>query len=272
VSTGASNAALAGRAAAIRANAIRIAGGRGQGYIGQALGTAEIMACLYFGVMDLDGPVATRDRFVLSPGHYALAVYAAEAERGSYQFEELCTYGMDGSRIEESPMEGLPGFEVTGGSLAQGLSQAIGMALAHRHLGYSGRVYCLISDGELEEGQTWEALLSAGHHELGNLIIALDRNRRQVDGPTEEIATLEPVAEKLAAFGLEVEAVDGHEIEALMLAFGGPGGDRGRPRIVVCETELGHGVEAFRAAAYPHYVRAERSVWDDALAGLGVDP
>ena len=260
---------LAARAAAIRANAIRVAAGRGQGYIGQALGTAEILACLHFGVMDLDGPPAHRDRFVLSPGHYALAVYAVEAERGSYEFEELRTYGMDGSRIEESPMEGLPGFEVTGGSLAQGLSQAIGLALGQRLLGSTGQVFCLISDGELEEGQTWEAMLAAGHHRLGNLVVVLDRNRRQVDGPTEEISTLEPVADKLAAFGLGVGSVDGHDVDALMTALGAAVADRGRPRVVICETELGHGIEALRDASYPHYVRAEAAVWDDALAALG---
>lgn len=259
---------IAAQARAIRANAIYIARGRGQGYIGQALGTAEILACLYLGIMDLDGPPERRDRFVLSPGHYALAVYAAEAERGSYEFEELRTYGMDGSRIEESPMEGLPGFEITGGSLAQGLSQAVGIALGQRHLGNSGQVYCLISDGELEEGQTWEALLSAGHHRLGNLVVVLDRNGRQVDGPTEEISTLEPLTDKLSAFGLRVECVDGHDVEALMSALEDAAADGTGPHVVVCETELGHGVEAFRDADYPHYVRVEEAVWDEALAGL----
>jgi transketolase len=255
------------RAAAIRRNAIRIAAGRGQGYIGQALGTAEILSCLFFEIMDLSGPVQARDRFILSPGHYALAVYAVMAELEAYDLQELATYGMDGSRIEESPMEGLPGFEITGGSLAQGLSQGVGIALGKRLSGQPGRVFCLISDGELQEGQTWEAILSAAHHRLGNLVVVLDRNRRQVDGDTEQVSTLEPIPEKLAAFGIESRSVDGNDVGCVREGLDWACAED-RPRSLICETELGHGVSAFAGADYPHYIRTEAKAWDAALTSV----
>ncbi|MDO8209600.1 transketolase [Conexibacter sp. CPCC 206217] len=269
--TGASIDQLRTCAARLRAHAIRIAAGRGQGYVGQALGTAEIMSCLFFDAMRLEGPQEDHDRFVLSPGHYALTLYAVQLERGLYDPAELETYGMDGSRIEESPLEGLPGFEITGGSLAQGLSQAVGLALGARLQGRPTHVYCMISDGELQEGQTWEALLSAAHHGLDNLTIVLDRNRRQVDGSTEEVVSLEPVADKLAAFGSEVVAVDGHDVAALQTALRRDRITPGKPTAVVARTALGRGVPAFEHADYPHYLRLPQEQWDAARRLIGVD-
>jgi transketolase len=254
----------------IRGNALEIAARRGQGYIGQALGTADLLSVLFFHAMNLDGPPERRDRFVLSPGHYALALYAVMAELGVYEFDELRSYGMDGSRIEESPMEGTPGFEVTGGSLAQGLSQAVGMALARRIVGRDGAIFCLISDGELEEGQTWEALLSAAHLGLENLTILLDRNRRQVDGSTEEVSTLEPVQAKFEAFGLPVQSVDGHDVGELTRALDRAGEQRDGPVVVICETTLGRGVAAFESASYPHYVRLGPKRWQEVCAESGL--
>lgn len=262
---------LQAQAARLRAIAVQIAAGRGQGYIGQALGTAEIMSCVFFDAMRLDGPVDDHDRFVLSPGHYALALYAVMAERGAYDLAELATYGMDGSRIEESPLEGLPGFEITGGSLAQGLSQAVGLALGARLRGLAAHVFCLISDGELQEGQTWEALLSAGHHELDHLTIILDRNRRQVDGATEDIVALEPVTDKLRAFGMDVVTVDGHNVAAIQAALRRGREARGRPTTIIAQTTLGHGVPAFEDADYPHYLRLPSDDWDAALQHVGAD-
>ncbi len=269
--TGASHDHLRVQAARLRAHALRIAAGRGQGYVGQALGTAEIMSCLFFDAMRLDGAEDERDRFVLSPGHYALSLYAVQAERGVFEPGELETYGMDGSRIEESPLEGLPGFEITGGSLAQGLSQAIGLALGARLRGRASRVFCLISDGELQEGQTWEALLSASHHALDNLTVVLDRNGRQVDGATEEVVSLEPVADKLAAFGMDVVSVDGHDVGALQGALRRGRAARGRPTAIIARTALGRGVPAFEHADYPHYLRLPREEWDAARRLTSID-
>lgn len=262
---------LRARATRLRAQALRIAAGRGQGYIGQALGTAEIMSCAFFDAMRLDGPAENRDRFVLSPGHYALALYAVMAELGAYDMAELATYGMDGSRIEESPLEGLPGFEITGGSLAQGLSQAVGLALGTRLRGLGGHVFCLISDGELQEGQTWEALLSARHHALDGLTIILDRNGRQVDGVTEDVVALEPVADKLGAFGMDVVTVDGHDVVAVQAALRRSREVHGRPTAIIAHTTLGRGVPAFEHASYPHYLRLPSDDWDAALQHIGAD-
>lgn len=241
---------------------MRIAQARGQGYASQALGTAEILACLFFRELNLEA-----DRFVLSPGHYALAVYSVMAELGEYDFDELLTYGMDGSLIEESPLEGLPGFEATAGSLGQGLSQAVGMALGMRLNGSAGRVFCLISDGELQEGQVWEAAQAAAHYKLDNLFVVLDLNGCQVDGLTADVLGVEPVCQKFRAFGLVAVEVDGHDVEGIcagldeLAAAPAPG-------ILVCRTKLGHGVPEFEEAEYPHYLRLEPEVWERALEGL----
>lgn len=260
--------ALEDRARALRAQAVWIAAGRGQGYIGQALGTADLMACLFFDEgRRFDGDDPDRDRFVLSPGHYALSLYAVLAEQGRLPIELLRTYGMDGSDIEESPLEGLTGFEITGGSLAQGLSQALGIALGKELRGDGGTVFCLISDGELQEGQTWEAVLAAASRAPSNLVVLLDRNGRQVDGPTEDINPLEPVADKLVAFGLATRVLDGHDVAAIQEGLEWAEAQDG-PAILVCETELGHGVDAIRDAAYPHYVRADPEFWEDATRRL----
>lgn len=250
------------RAAGIRRIATEVASHNCQAYIGQALGTADILA----GVYEL-GMRTERDRFVLSPGHYGLAFYAANAER--YDFAELCTYGMDGSLFEQSPLEGVPCVAVTGGSLGQGLSQAAGLALGERLQGGDGRVFCLISDGELQEGQTWEAMMAIGHNRLTNLVVLLDRNRMQVDGTTDTVVEVEPVAEKIRAFGLHAAEVDGHDhdaIEEALLAALDPGNDRAH--VIVFNTQLGKGVPAFEHADYPHYIAAPAEVWAEALDHL----
>jgi transketolase len=252
----------------IRVNAVRIASARGQGYVGQALGVADILACLFFDSMSLSGAREHRDRFILSPGHYALGLYAVLAELGEYDFAELQTYGMDGSRIEESPLEGTPGFEVTGGSLAQGLSQAVGVALGKRLQRHGGRVFCLISDGELQEGQIWEAALSAAHRGLSNLVVLVDCNGRQVDGSTESVTRVEPVGDKFASFGFSVRHADGNDLDAVRGALRDESGAGERPRAVVCRTALGHPLPSFVNAEYPHYVRAAPEVWQSALVEL----
>ena len=170
------------RARAIRRTVIEMCRGRGQGYAGQGLGLADLVACLFFQEMR-DG----LDRFVLSTGHSAIVLFAALHEQGLYELDELRTYGMDGSRIEESPLEGTPGFEITGGSLGQGLSQAVGIALGERLQGRNARVYCLVSDGELQEGQTWEACMAASHYRLHNLVLLVDNNPNLGVLPTEVV-------------------------------------------------------------------------------------
>lgn len=254
---------LAERARAVRRTVVRMCRGRGQGYAGQGLALADLMAVLHWHELRAD-----RDRLVLSTGHSAIAVFAALGELGLYEMTELETYGMDGSRIEESPLEGLPGFPITGGSLGQGASQAVGMALAERLRGRDGRVYCLVSDGELQEGQVWEAMMAAGHYRLDNLVVMIDDNGTQADGRTADVMGVAPVADKLAAFGLAATEVDAHDIDALLAAFEDARATKGRPTGLVCRTVLGKGAPTLEAYRNVHYVRADAAVWDSAAAEL----
>jgi len=257
------SADLAARAHSIRRTVIRMCMGRGQGYAGQGLALAELVAALYFS--ELRSGV---DHLVLSTGHSAIALFAGLHELGVYDLEELQTYGMDGSRIEESPLEGTPGFEITGGSLGQGLSQAVGMALGERLLGRGGRVYCLLSDGELQEGQVWEAAMCAGHYRLDNLVALVDDNKMQADGATAEVMTVEPIADKLAAFGFAVRRINGNDLDAVLDGLAWARAERGRPAALVCETVPGKGVPSFEVNEKVHYIRAGRDVWERALAEL----
>jgi transketolase len=263
MSAGAAHHELADRAHAMRRTVIEMCRGRGQGYAGQGLALADLMACLYFHELR-DGV----DHFVLSTGHSAIALFAALYEKGVYDLDELRTYGMDGSRIEESPLEGTPGFEITGGSLGQGVSQAVGMAIGERIRGSDSRVYCLVSDGELQEGQVWEAAMAAGHHHLDNLVVLVDNNRMQADGATAGVLDVEPVPEKFEAFAFAVRRVDAHSIDDVLAAFAQARTTKGKPTCLVCETVPGKGVPSFEVYEKVHYIRAERSVWDHALAEL----
>lgn len=255
---------LAERAHSIRRTVLQMSRGRGQGYAGQGLGLADLMACLYFSELR-EG----LDHFVLSTGHSAIVVFAALRERGVYDLPELRTYGMDGSRIEESPLEGTPGFEITGGSLGQGPSQAVGMALGERLNGRGARVYCLLSDGELQEGQVWEAFMAAGHHRLDNLVMLVDNNRMQADGATSDVMAVEPVTEKLEAFGFAARRIDANSIEEVLDAFAWAKQQQGRPAGLVCENLPGKGVPSFEVYEKVHYIRAADAVWAQALEELG---
>jgi transketolase len=260
--------ALAERASSIRRRAIRMCRGRGQGYVGQALALADLMACLYFDELRRDESGALVDRFVLSTGHSAIALFATLGDLGEYSEDELETYGMDGSRIEESPLEGTPGFLITGGSLGQGLSQAVGLALGARLRRSDARVMCLLSDGELQEGQVWEAVMCAAHHRLGNLVILVDNNCMQADGATADVMGVEPVDAKLAAFGCRTARVDGNDLPAVRraLAETRAGGDR--PYAFVVDTLPGKGAPSLEAYEKVHYVRARAEVWERALAEI----
>ncbi len=255
---------LAEHAHRIRRTVLEMCRGRGQGYAGQGLALAELMAYLYFEELRPE-----RDRFLLSTGHSAIALFAVLHELEVYELDELRTYGMDGSRIEESPLEGTPGFEVTAGSLGQGPSQAVGMALAERLHGEGNRVVCLLSDGELQEGQVWEAAMAAGHFGLDNLVLLVDNNHMQADGDVAEVMTVEPVPEKFAAFGFHTRRIDAHSFEELREAFAEARSVRGKPTALVCETLPGKGVPSLEAYEKVHYIRAEAAVWDRAVEELG---
>lgn len=256
------------RAIDIRRLVVQMCAARGQGYAGQGLELADLMAVLYH--YELREPLASPpgDHFVLSVGHSAIALYAALGSRDVFSLDELRTYGGDGTHFEESPLEGMTGFTVTGGSLGQGLSQALGLALGERLLGSDRRVYCVFSDGELQEGNTMEAILAAPNFGADNLVGLVDNNGEQADGNTAEIMPVEPVDRRLAAFGWAVQRVDGHDIRALLAAFNDARTVRRRPQAIVCDTTPGHGVPVLASFGRVHYVKAHEPVWEQALAEL----
>ena len=187
-----------------------------------------------------------------------------------YERDELLTYGADGTRIEESPLAGTPGFEITGGSLGQGLSQALGMALAARVLAPTAACSARCPTASCRKGQVWEAVMAAAHHRVDNLTMLVDFNDMQADGRTSEIMTVEPVVDRLSAFGWWAERVDGHDVDRLLAAFERAIAVKDRPAALVCDTIPGKGsptLEGFRSV---HYVRADPEVWAAARAELEV--
>jgi transketolase len=203
-----------------------------------------------------------RDRFLLSIGHYAIALYAALAEAGVLDVAELATYGSDDSRL---PMSGratyTPGMEISGGSLGHGLGVATGMALGLRHQGSDAHVYNLLSDGELDEGSTWEAALACAHHGLDNVTAIVDVNALQADGPTKGVLRTEPVTAKWEAFGWHAIRVDGNDIDALLAAFDALRGHRGSPAVLICDTRIGCGVPMLETREKAHFMRVEEHDW-----------
>ena len=238
---------------------------QGQGYIGQALGVADVLAVAYTDQLrhrPADPHWSGRDRFLLSIGHYAIALYAALAEAGIIPVEELETYGSDDSRL---PMSGMasytPGMEISGGSLGHGLAVATGMALGLRHQGNPARVYNLLSDGELDEGSTWEAALQFAHHGLDNVTAIVDVNALQADGPTAGVLRTEPVTDKWQAFGWHALRVDGNDIGALIDAFDELPAHRGSPSVLICDTRIGSGVPLLETREKAHFMRVAADEW-----------
>jgi transketolase len=265
-----SNVSLAERAYRIRRHALRMGAVQGQGYIAQALGVADVLAVAYFHAMRYrpdDPHWEERDRFLLSIGHYAIALYAVLIEAGILPEDEIETYGSDDSRL---PMSGMaaytPGMEITGGSLGHGLGIAVGFGLGLKRKRSKAFVYNLFSDGELGEGSTWEAALSAPHWQLDNLIGIVDVNNQQADGPSSQVTGLEPLAAKWEAFGWHTQRVDGNDIDALVAAF-----DRARaleeprPRMILCDTKMAKGVPFLEEREMTHFLRVDEGEWDKAL-------
>lgn len=254
----------------IRRFALQMGEVQGQGYVGQALGYADVLATAYCHSLNLrpeDPAWEGRDRFLLSHGHYAIAFYAALIEAKVISEEELETYGSDDSRL---PMSGMatytPGMEMSGGSLGQGLPIAVGMALGLRLKGNPAFVYNSMSDGELDEGSTWEAAMSAAHHGLGNLICLVDINNQQADGPSTKVLAFEPIADKWAAFGWHVQRVDGNDLAAVIAAFDAARNlTEAKPRVILCDTLMGKGVPFLEAREKNHFIRVEQAEWQQAL-------
>lgn len=271
-----SNVSLAQRAWAIRRYALQMGEVQGQGYIGQALGVADVLAASYFHAMTYradDPEWEGRDRFYLSIGHYAIALYAAMIEAGILPENEIETYGMDDSRM---PMSGMaaytPGMEITGGSLGQGLGIAVGAALGLKRKRSSAFVYNMLSDGELGEGSTWEAVMSAVQWRLDNLVAIVDFNNQQADGATLDALATPEEAPKWAAFGWYAQEVDGNDLNALVQAF-----DNARthpaqkPRVIICHTKMCKGIPFLEERESTHFIRVEADEWAKAIAHLDED-
>lgn len=215
------------------------------GHPGSSLSLVEIFAVLYFRVLRIratDPNWEARDRFIMSKGHGAPSLYVALAARGFFGVEELATFRRFGSRLQGHPVRGLDGIDFTTGSLGQGLSVAVGIAMALRLADNPARVVCLVGDGEMQEGQNWEALAFAAQQALGNLCCIVDRNGLQNDGPTEGILSMTNLPAKFACFGWRVWEVDGHDIESLASAISAAVDCGSVPTVVVANTVKGKGV------------------------------
>lgn len=270
------------------------------GYLSQACSSAEILSTLYLKTMRLGPSVAAPvpppfpgvpgtpgvnctngagyngarapeyDRFFLSPAHYALVLYAALIETGRMSAEALDQFNVDGSSVEMIGAEHSPGFEAMGGALAQTLSQASGLALARMRAGEKGKVFVFMSDGEFQEGQTWEAIQAMAFFGIGNVIAYVDVNGQQCDGPTKDVMGIEPLDEKIRAFGATVTVVDGHDPVALDSAA--RGGRPGAPHFVLCRTDPCRGVGLLeRRRPKLHYLRftsaGEKAEYEDFFRG-----
>ncbi len=216
------------------------------GHPGGSLSAADLFTYLYFQELKVkpeDPQWEDRDRFVLSKGHTAPGLYAALAHRGFFPVEELLTLRQIGSRLQGHPnMNETPGVDMSTGSLGQGVSAAAGMALAAKYQGKDCRVYALLGDGEIQEGQVWEALMFAHHYKLDNLCVIIDNNGLQIDGRVDEVMNPYPIAGKLRAFGLETAEIDGHDFEQMEAAFAQARQTKGAPFAIVMRTTKGKGV------------------------------
>lgn len=216
------------------------------GHPGGALSCADILTALYFNQMNISPDKVddeNRDRFVLSKGHASAALYATLAERGYFSKEELKNFRKIGERLQGHPdMKHIPGVDMSAGSLGQGLSAANGMALSSKMDGKGFRVYCLLGDGEIEEGQVWEAAMTSAHYKLDNLCAIVDNNRLQIDGSVEEVMSVYPIKEKFESFGFEVFEVDGNDIDSLLTVFQKAKTIKGKPTAIIAKTTKGKGV------------------------------
>jgi transketolase len=248
---------LAARARAVRWHCLRMAHGANQGHPGTDLSAADVLTVLFAAVLRVDPREPQdpeRDRFILSKGHAAGALYASMALAGFLPIEELDTYMQPMSRLCGHPTAGyLPGIEASTGPLGHGLAIAVGTALAGKIDGSERRTYVLVGDGELDEGSNWEALMAAAHYRLDRLVLVVDRNRVQQGDLTESTIGLEPLVDKIRAFGWATEAVDGHDHGALLSAFGDVPFVSGRPSCLIAQTFKGHGVSFLEDRVDSHH-------------------
>ncbi|MBI3990996.1 MAG: transketolase [Candidatus Omnitrophica bacterium] len=248
----------------IRTNALKMTHGGKSGHVGSMLSMADLLAVLYEKILRVDSNNPKwdeRDRFILSKGHGGGAVYAVLAEKGFFPKEWLNTYYKDNGKLSGHISHYVPGVEFSTGSLGHGLPVAVGMAISGRHRGAKWRVFCLMSDGDCDEGSTWEAIMFAAQHKLDNLIAIVDYNRVQALGHMEDVIELEPFSKKMEAFGWAVKEIDGHNYEEIEKTLSKLPFEKGKPSFVIARTVKGKGVSWMEHTVSCHY----GSVNDDQL-------
>lgn len=257
----------------LRTDTIRMLFEAQSGHPGGSLSCMDALVALYYNVMNVDPShpdMPERDRFVLSKGHCAPALYAVLADKGFFPREELNTLRKLGSNLQGHPdMHRTPGVEVSTGSLGQGVSVAMGMALAAKHGGKSYKVYTMLGDGECQEGLVWEAAMAAAHYKLDNFTVMLDHNGLQIDGKNDDVMSLGDVCAKFAAFGFDTFQVDGHDIEAVTAALKVPF-TPGKPKFICCETVKGKGVSFMENNASWHGSAIKPADFEAAMRELEV--
>lgn len=270
---------LAERAKFIRLETLRLTRIAGAGHYSSTFSAAELFAALYYGHLRLDPANPKwedRDRFVLSKGHAAIGLYPVLADLGFYSPSKLDDFTRLGSAFGDHPdMKKIPGIDFSSGSLGHGLSIALGMALAGRLTGRTYRSYCMLGDGELNEGQIWEAAMAAGHFQLQGLVGIVDRNQLSIDGPTEKVMSVEPLVDRFTSFGWDVQRIDGHDLSAIMATLSAlkPAGT-GRPQMIIADTVKGRGVKYMELSLDWHVGNLVGDDYQDAWAEIeaGLQP
>lgn len=272
-------AVLEDRAKFIRTETVRLTKIAGAGHYSSTFSCAEILASLYYAQMRIEpsNPAwEDRDRFVMSKGHAAIGLYPVLADLGYFDPSELDTYTRLGSKYGDHPdMKKVRGLDFSSGSLGHGLSVGLGIALAGRTTGRDYRTYVMLGDGELSEGQIWEAVMAASHFKLGHLTVVLDRNGLCIDGHTEDIMGIEPIHERFSSFGWDVQRIDGHDLPAIRNAFEAlPTGTTGKPQCIVCDTVKGRGVKRMEMSLDWHVGNLVGDDYDEVMAELeaGLQP
>jgi len=256
----------------VRMGVIESTHGAKAGHPGGSLSAADVFTYLYFKELNIDPKNPKwdgRDRFVLSKGHTAPGLYSALANRGFFPVEDLKTLRHIDSYLQGHPnMNTVPGVDMSTGSLGQGISAAVGMAIAAKYQGKTNRVYALLGDGEIQEGQVWEACMAASHYKLDNLCIVVDNNGLQIDGAVKDVMSPYPIVGKLEAFGFKVEAVDGHDFDALEKAFANARETKGAPYAIVMTTTKGKGVSYMENQAGWHGKAPNDAEYEQAMNEL----
>lgn len=260
------------RARKIRYDIIKMIAEAGSGHPGGSLSSADLMTVLYFGQLrhrPQEPSWPDRDRFVLSKGHCAPVLYACLAESGYFPIEQLLTLRKLGSCLQGHPScTDLPGVEVSTGSLGMGLSVAVGMALGARLDQKDTRIYCLLGDGETQEGQIWEAAMSAGHYHLDNLCAILDNNGLQIDGRVEDVMNISPIVDKWRAFNWHTIEIDGHDFAQILAAYEQAEKGKGKPTLIIAHTIKGKGVSFMENKEEWHGKAPSKELTEKALKEL----